>query len=113
DKEDATKVYGENSFIIKIGKDLMNYNRLDMGVFILKTKKIKKISKEVESNFRKFGVSDIVRSALNSDLNIGYSDFPNTIWLDIDDHKKYRQLKRLFNKTSSLHPFALNTKPTW
>jgi len=112
DKEDATKVYGENSFIIKIGKDLMNYNRLDMGVFILKTKKIKKISKEVESNFRKFGVSDIVRSALNSDLNIGYSDFPNTIWLDIDDHKKYRQLKRLFNKTSSLHPFALNTKPT-
>ena len=112
DKEDATKVYGENSFIIKIGKDLMNYNRLDMGVFMLKTKKIKKISKEVESNFRKFGVSDIVRSALNSDLNIGYSDFPNTIWLDIDDHKKYRQLKRLFNKSSSLHPFALNTKTT-
>ena len=120
DKDDATKVYGEKTLIIKIGKDLTNYNRLDMGVFMLKTKKIKKICKEVESNFHKFGVSDIVSSALNSDLNIGYSDFPNTIWLDIDDRKKYRQLKRLFNKTSSLHPFGLiptksiafNTKTT-
>jgi choline kinase len=107
DKDDATKVYGDKTLIIKIGKDLMNYNRLDMGVFMLKTKKIKKICKEVESNFDKFGVSEIIRSALNSDLNIGYSDFPNTIWLDIDDRKKYRQLKRVFNKTSSLHPFGI------
>jgi len=120
DKEDATKVYGENSSILYIGKGLMDYNRLDMGVFMLKTKNIKKICKKVESNFHKFSVSDIVISALNSDLNVGYSDFPNTIWLDIDDHKKYRQLKRLFNKNSSLHPFGLipteyntfNTKAT-
>jgi len=107
DKDDATKVYGEKTHIMKIGKNLTNYNRLDMGVFMLKTKKIKKISKEVESNFHKFGVSEIIRSALNSDLNIGYSDFPNTIWLDVDDRKKYRQLKRVFNRTSSLHPFGL------
>jgi len=107
DKEDATKVYGENSSIIYIGKGLTDYNRLDMGVFMLKTKSIKKICKKVESNFHKFGVSEVVISALNSDLNVGYSDFPNTIWLDIDDHKKYRQLKRLFNRSSNLHPFGL------
>ena len=107
DKKDATKVYGEKTLIIKIGKDLTTYNRLDMGVFMLKTKKIKKICKEVESNFHKFGVSEIIRSALNTDLNIGYSDFPNTIWLDVDDRKKYLQLRRVFNKTSSLHPFGL------
>ncbi|MFX1385626.1 MAG: NTP transferase domain-containing protein [Promethearchaeota archaeon] len=120
DKEDATKVYGENKFIKNIGKDLKNYNRLDMGVFLLKTKKIKKICKEIESNFYKFGVTDVVISALNSDLNVGYYDFPNTIWLDIDDYKKYRQLKRIFNKTSRIHPFGLipsehiafNTKTT-
>ncbi len=120
DKEDATKVYGINSFIRNIGKGLINYNRLDMGVFILKTKIIKNICKEIESNFHKFGVSDIVKSALSSDLNVGYYDFPNTIWLDIDDYKKYRQLKRLFSKKSRFHPFGLapteyitfNTKTT-
>jgi choline kinase len=108
DKEDATKVYGENNFVKNIGKGLINYNRLDMGVFIMKTKNIKKICKEIESNFQKFGVSDVVISALNSDLNVGYYDFPNTIWIDIDDYKKYRQLKRLFSKSSRFHPFGLN-----
>ncbi len=37
DLDDATKVYGINSSIIDIGKDITDYNRLDMGVFILKT----------------------------------------------------------------------------
>ncbi|UCD00920.1 MAG: NTP transferase domain-containing protein [Promethearchaeota archaeon] len=107
DKEDATKVYGENSFIINIGKDLKYYNRLDMGIFILKTKTIKKICNKVKSNFHKFGVTDVIISGLNSDLNVGYCDFPNTIWLDIDNYKKYRQLKRIFSKTSRFHPFGL------
>ncbi|MFX1420046.1 MAG: NTP transferase domain-containing protein [Promethearchaeota archaeon] len=107
DKEDATKVFGENTFIKNIGKDLMNYNRLDMGVFILKTKKIKRICGKIESNFHKFGVTDVIMSALSSDLNVGYYDFPNTIWLDIDDYRKYCQLKKLFSKASNIHPFGL------
>jgi len=120
DKDDATKVYGEKNLISKIGKGLKNYNRLDMGVFLFKTKDIKKICKKLESGFHKFGVTDVINTALKSDLSVGYYDFPNTIWLDIDDRKNYRQLKRLFNKTSSLHPFGLvptnhiayNTKTT-
>ena len=79
-----------------------------MGVFILKTKKIKGICKRLESNLHKFGVTDVINVALKSDLTVGYYDFPNTIWLDIDDRKKYRQLKSLFNKTSSLYPFGLD-----
>lgn len=105
--EDATKVYGRNSFIIDIGKDLSYYNRLDMGVFILKSKNIKKICQRVESNLYKFGVTNVVLSVLNSDLNVGYYDFPNTIWLDIDDYKVYLQLKRIFNNKSSFYPFGL------
>ena len=120
DKDDATKVYGEKNLINKIGKGLKNYNRLDMGVFLFKTKDIKKICKKLESGLHKFGVTDVINTALKSDLSVGYYDFPNTIWLDIDDRKNYSQLKRLFNKTSSLHPFGLvpinpiayNTKTT-
>ena len=107
DIEDATKVYGKNSSIIDIGKDLTYYNRLDMGVFILKTKIIKKIYQRVESNLYKFGVTNIILSALNSDLNTGYQDFPNTMWLDIDDDKIYLQLKKLLNNTSNFYPFGI------
>ena len=105
--EDATKVHGKNHFIIDIGKDLTYYNRLDMGVFILKSKILKKVSKKVESNLYKFGVTNIVLSALSSDFNVGYYDFPTTFWLDIDDYKIYNQLKRLFNKSSNFYPFGL------
>ncbi len=107
DLEDATKVYGKNSFIIDIGKDLSNYNRLDMGVFILKSKNIKKICQRVKLNLFKFGVTNVVLSVLNSDLNVGYYDFPNTIWLDIDDYKIYLQLIRLCNNKSNFYPFGL------
>jgi len=107
DKDDATKVFGKNTSILKIRKSLTNYNRLDMGVFILKTEIIKKICKKVESNFNKFSVTDVVLSALDSDLDVGYYDFSNTIWLDIDNYKNYHQLKRLFNKSSNIYPFGL------
>ncbi len=109
DRKDATKVFGKNYFIIDIGKGLTYYNRLDMGVFILKTEIIKNICQNVESNFDKFGVTNVILSALNSDLNVSYYDFPNTIWLDIDNNQKYRQLKRLFNKSSNFYPFGLTT----
>ncbi|MFX1499658.1 MAG: NTP transferase domain-containing protein [Promethearchaeota archaeon] len=107
DKNDATKVFGKKTSILKIGKDLTNFNRLDMGVFILKTRIIKKICKMVELNFNKFGVTDIVLSALDSHLDIGYYDFSNTIWLDIDNYKNYYLLKKLFNKSSYIYPFGL------
>jgi len=109
DRKDATKVFGKNYFIIDIGKGLTYYNRLDMGVFILKTKTIKNICQNVESNFDKFGVTNVILSALNSDLNVSHYDFANTIWVDIDNYQKYRQLKRLFNKSTKFYPFGLTT----
>jgi choline kinase len=107
DIEDATKVYGKKSFIIDIGKNLPYYNRLDMGVFILKSKNIKKFCQKVKSNSFKFGVTNVVLSVLKSGLNVGYCDFPNTIWLDIDDYKIYLQSIRLFNNKSNFYPFGL------
>ena len=77
-------------------------------VFILKTEVIKKICKKVESHFNKFSVTDIVLSALDSDLDVGYYDFSDIIWLDIDNFKNYHQLKKLFNISSNICPFGLN-----
>lgn len=108
DLEDCTKVHGDNLIIKMIGKNLSNYNRLDMGVFIMKTSTIKNISQKLEKDKEKFGVSDIVLSAIDLHLNVGYFDFPNTIWLDIDTDIEYQKLNNIFYKSSKFRPFNLD-----
>ena len=105
--EDATKIYGLNSFITKIGKKIPKFNRLDMGAFILRTKVIRNLCQEIKLNTYKFGVTDIILLAIESGLNVSYFDFPNIFWLDVDNPSIYRQLKKKFCESSKLHPFGL------
>jgi len=106
--EDATKIYGLNSFIIDIGKEISRYNRLDMGAFLLRTKAIQNICHEIELDTYKFGVTNVILLAIESGLNVGYFDFPNVLWVDVDNSSIYHQLKELFNDSSNLHPFGLS-----
>ena len=108
DLDDCTKVIGDNRYIKKIGKNLSDYNRLDMGVFIMQSKTVRNIAQKIENRKEKFGVSDIVISAIKLFHEVSYFDFPNTIWLDIDNEIEYNKLKRLFiDKTSKFFPFNL------
>lgn len=110
DLDDCTKVYGSNLNIKMIGKKISQYNRLDMGVFMMKTETIRKISNKIEKEKQNFGVSDVVLSAISSNLKVTYLDLPNTIWLDVDDHIEYEKLKKIFNKSSKFRPFDLDFK---
>ena len=108
DLDDCTKVLGTNSQIKKIGKKIEDYNRLDMGAFIMKTSTIRNISQDVEKNKSKFGVSDILLSAIDLNLKVHYLDFPYTIWLDVDNHIEYEKLRNIFSESSKYHPFDLD-----
>ncbi|MBD3342896.1 MAG: NTP transferase domain-containing protein [Candidatus Lokiarchaeota archaeon] len=108
DLEDCTKVFGENYEIKEIGKKISEYNRLDMGAFIMKTNTIKNVAQKVADKLQKFGVSDILLSAVNNNLIVKYLDFPETIWLDVDNHIEYGKLKKIFNKTNEYQPFNLD-----
>ncbi len=107
DLDDCTKVYGNNLDIKMIGKKIPNYNRLDMGVFMMKSQTIRKVTKKIEKEKQNFGVSDIVLSAISLNLKVAYLDFPNTIWLDIDTDIEYQKLTNTFYKSSKFHPFNL------
>ena len=107
DLDDCTKIFGNNSQIIKIGKKIPEYNRLDMGVFIMKSNPIRKISEKIEKEKNKFGVSDVVLSAISSNLNVTYYDFSDTIWLDIDTEIEYKKLDKVFYQSSEFRPFNL------
>jgi CDP-L-myo-inositol myo-inositolphosphotransferase len=108
DLDDCTKVYGQDSVIKKIGKNISEYNRLDMGVFIMKSDSIRKISQNIENKTQKFGVSDVVISSMKSNLKVSFLDFPSTTWLDIDTDTEYRKLNKVFYKSSKFRPFDLN-----
>ncbi|MHA1689474.1 MAG: NTP transferase domain-containing protein [Promethearchaeota archaeon] len=107
DLEDATKVNGMYSYIMNMGKELLDYNRLDMGAFILKTKPLKRICNQVESRKYRFGVTDVILSALRSNLKVGYLDFPDIIWIDVDDYSNYYRLINTFNNSPNLTPFEI------
>ena len=107
DLDDCTKVFGKKSYITNIGKNLPEYNRLDMGVFVMKSASIRGISEKIEKTHTKFGVSDIVISAINSNLKVSYLDFSSTIWLDIDTDIEYKKLDETFHKSSKFRPFNL------
>ncbi|MFX0072987.1 MAG: hypothetical protein ACFFAO_18065, partial [Candidatus Hermodarchaeota archaeon] len=108
DLDDCTKVFGNNSSIINIGKKIADYNRLDMGAFIMKTDTIYEISQEIERNKQKFGVSDVLIKAIESNLKVSYFDLQNTIWLDIDTDIEYKKINKIFYKSSKLKPFDLD-----
>jgi choline kinase len=108
DLEDCTKVFGENDKILKIGKRINQYNRLDMGAFIMNSKAIKKKSQEIEKNYKKFGVSNILLACIASKERVYYFDLPNTIWVDVDNETEYNKLKKNFNESNSFTPFGLD-----
>jgi len=105
--EDATKIYGLNSSITNIGKDIPEFNRLDMGAFLLKTKVICNICQEKKLDTYKFGVTNVILLAIETGLKVSYFDFPNVFWLDVDNSSIYEQLKEFFRESSNLHPFGL------
>lgn len=108
DLDDATKVRGFKFTIQEIGKTIPNYNRIDMGAFIIKKSTILKECEKLESSRYKFGVSDVVKNAIISELRAEYLDFSNVIWVDIDDSNIYNNVLELFSPASELYPFGVN-----
>ncbi|MHA1147610.1 MAG: NTP transferase domain-containing protein [Promethearchaeota archaeon] len=110
DLDDCTKVLGIETYIKEIGKKIPEYNRLDMGAFIMKTKTIQELSKKVENSQQKFGVSDILIRGIKKNYKINYFDFSNTLWLDIDNHTEYEKLKNIYKIKPDFKPFNLDLK---
>ena len=108
DLDDCTKVLGMENHIKAIGKKIGDYNRLDMGVFIMNKDSLTTIAHNIEAAQNKFGVSDIVISAIESRLNVSYYYFPHTIWVDVDNDFEYEKLKKNFGETDMLKPFNLD-----
>jgi len=79
DFDDATKVLVDSEGYVKdIGKNLSEFNYIDTGFFIFKTS-IFTVIEEIVNKQEKFGVSDIIKNA-----RISTVDVTGNFWMDID-----------------------------
>lgn len=96
DIQDATKVYLDNSLILNIGKDLLNYNTIDTGMFRFARSIFDALEKSFIEN--KYNLSDAIGYLIKYQLMYGI-DIGNKFWQDIDTQVDLQNVeKRLLMK---------------
>jgi choline kinase len=88
DEEDATKVLAEGSMIKNIGKDLVEYNCIDCGVFRLDPRFFEEMAKkrDIGEESISSGVKGLIDKNIMAAVVFSGKDF----WIDIDTPEAYR-----------------------
>jgi len=96
DIDDATKILGsERGLVLQIGKDIKQFNRIDMGVFEVKTS-ICDVIKNLDRNQEFYGWTDVVKKVIASNLSVYYCDMPELTWIDVDNAHDYSFATKYF-----------------
>lgn len=82
DMDDATKVYEDGEKILKIGKEIPEYNCIDTGMFIL-TPKFLDILSHIKNEKEDFSLSDGIQ-ILAEKKQMGTWDIHDGFWQDVD-----------------------------
>jgi CDP-L-myo-inositol myo-inositolphosphotransferase len=93
DVDEATKVKIENGRILEIGKELVDYDCIDTGFFIL-DKSIFEVADRFK-NYEELKVSDIVKAA-----RIKVSLVNGNFWMDVDTEDDLKRANYLLVRTS-------------
>jgi len=88
DIDDATKVQVEDDFIVRIGKDLSEYNAVDCGIFRLTSSFFQALGHQAKLG--KDGISDGVRYLIDTDGFKSVTIPEGCRWIDIDTPESYK-----------------------
>lgn len=97
DMEDATKVYEEQGFIVKIGKGISGYNCIDTGVFVC-TMGLTENIKAVYESKGDSSLSDGVQ-ALSAKKKMTVLDIKEAFWQDIDTPEMLQHAESVLEKS--------------
>ncbi len=92
DLDEATKVKIENEHIVKIGKNLKDYNGVDCGIFLL-TPSIFEALEESKSN-RDETLSGGIR-ILGKNRKVRTFDINGHFWIDVDTENDYLEAEKI------------------
>lgn len=96
DLDDATKILSKNERIHKIGKELPEYDLVDMGIFYFPQGYGQVVTQKVANGAK--SVSDII-SQLSQEKGVRTSVLANALWQDIDDEDMKKEAERKLLKT--------------
>ncbi len=96
DIEDATKVKVVNSQIVKIGKEIQDFNAVDTGVFLLHPLFVKTL-REIYQQKGDCSITEGVRAMINKGF-MKAVDVTGLFWMDIDTKKDLAEARRRFIK---------------
>ena len=84
DIDEATKILVDNDYnLIDIGKDLIEYTDIDIGVFLM-SKNVFYYSEEYFKNYYEAGLSKLIKWLRDRGLNVKVCDIEGIPWKDID-----------------------------
>ncbi len=95
DPEEATKVKTEGKFIVKIGKNLKDYDFFDTGFFVLNSEIFRYIEKILDKN--KISLSQIMQLVAN-DKKLFYKKVED-VWIDIDTKEDLKVAQNLIRQS--------------
>ena len=96
---DATKLSNKNETIINIGKKIERYDGVDMGVFLINMRELKKLN--IEKRRLKLTITDIMKywieEAKRPFIQI---DCSGLFWTDIDTKADFKLTQDVISKAS-------------
>ena len=96
DMDDATKVVSKNEKIYDIGKEIPNYDLVDMGLFYFPKGYGQKVARKVENGAK--SVSDIINQFI-AETGVRTAVVPEALWQDVDNPSMRKEAEKRLVKT--------------
>ncbi len=93
DIDEATKILTEGHRVLRIGKQLRDYNFVDAGLFLVSRKILPIVERFVRRNFI-VRMSSIINYLVDMGRNVYVADITGFPWLDVDMPRELRRLVR-------------------
>jgi len=89
---EATKISASNTGkVVRVGKNLNDFNYVDIGVFIM-SDKVYEIAKDLELRFNVIKLADVVNEAIIKGLNVFIADVRGATWTEVDTPRDLSEL---------------------
>ncbi len=96
DIDDATKVLVDGDKILQIGKELEDYNGVDMGIFLCSSNIFEALKKNIEK--RRYSLTEAVRELANEGKMRAYClDNEEYFWIDVDTPRMEKIAERILS----------------
>ncbi len=99
---DGTKVMADSEGrIIRIGKDIKNWQSIDTGVFMMDAEVLDNISQLMVSKGKKVNISEVVQHMADNGRHFQICDVSGQFWADVDTEEDHNSVSTILKTRNS------------